>query len=300
MRIVLLCLILMVSLLGPSAWSQPAQTGTKVKAEGESKEGTKKKKLGVDQSDFMPDANSFGFVSSYFASYNQMEEVDQKTVAHNLSLAMTYSFDKHWSSYAAIGFSHESYGNNIVRNNDNDQFHNMSNLNFGAVYSKMDPLSFVHRSSNTFNVSLPVSEQSRVDKHVTSLSLTNFSQSHTWKNFSLFNRFSGNFLWNTQKFSMFNDDTMNRDWLVSDSLGINYMITPRFGARFNFRADMVRYLDDSWNLSFGSNFSLFANVSGFQIFASMINNSYPENERIDVGYYDRYQRLFLGGVTYAF
>ena len=263
-------------------------------------ESSQKKKIGVDQSDFMPSARSFGLIVSYAASYDDLEQVDQKTVGHRVSFAGTYSFDQHWSSYGAVGFSHASYGSNIVRDNDNDQFHQISNLNLGLVYTKMKPLSFVSRSSNTLNIGLPVSERARVDKHIANLSLTNFMQSYSWKNFSVFNRLTGNFLWNTQRFSLFANDEMNRDWLISDSFGLTYMILPRWGVRWNARVDTIRYLDGSWNLSFGDNLSTFANISGFQIFASMINNSYEENERVDLGYYDKYRRVFLGGVTYAF
>ena len=36
------------------------------------------------------------------------------------------------------------------------------------------------------------------------------------------------------------------------------------------------------------------------IFASYINNSYAEDERFDLGYFDRFRRLLFGGVTYVF
>ena len=253
----------------------------------------------------MPEANSFGVIVSYGVRYNDLQLVEEKTYQHRLSLAGTYSFNKYWSAYGAVSASHQAQGDKIVRSNDTDDFHEISNLNFGAVYSKMKPLSFVNRSSNTLNVGLPVSRRSRVDKHVASLSLTNFMQSYSWKNFFLFNRLSGNYLWNTQRFTLFNNDVfrggrLNRDWLVSNSFGVTYMVLPRLGARFNYRADMVRFLDGSWEMSFGNNFSVFTNIKGFQVFASMINNSYEENERIDLSFYDKYRRIFLGGVTYAF
>lgn len=301
----LFCALVMAS-PGWSADTDTSQT-SKTKAEVKKKKNQSKKKIGVDQSDFMPDANSFGFIVTYAASYNDLEQIDTKTVNHRVSFAGTYSFDKHWSAYGAIGASHESNGSKIVRDNDNDQFHRLSNLNVGAVYTKNKPLSFVRRSSNTLNVSLPVSERAQIDKHVANISATNFMQTYSWNKFSIFNRFSGNFLWNTQRFTIFDNpqsgnrgDRLNRDWLVSNSLGVTYMILPRVGARFNYRVDMVRFLDDTWSMSFGDNFSLFANVSGFQLFVTTINNSYLENERIDLGYYDRFRRVYLGGVTYAF
>lgn len=297
-------IFLMILLAGVGLQAAPEKTEIKKKVEqsqGDPEdEKATKKKIGVDQSDFMPSANSFGLIVSYAAFYDDLEQVDQKTVQHRVSFAGTYSFDKYWSSYGALGFSHQSYGSNIVKENDNDDFHEISDLNLGLVYTKMNPLSFVSRSSNTLNVGLPVSERARVDKHIANISLTNFMQSHSWNRFSLFNRFTGNFIWNTQRFSTFMNDEMNRDWLISNSFGFTYMITNRWGARWNFRADTLRSLDGSWELSFGDNISTFANISGFQIFASMVNNSYQENERVDLGYYDKYRRFFLGGVTYAF
>ena len=125
-------------------------------------------------------------------------------------------------------------------------------------------------------------------------------ESYRWKGLSLFDRVSANYLWNTQRFSLFLDDQMNRDWLVSNSFGLTYMFLETLGVRFIYRADMKRYLDESWDLGFGNNLSLFANLSSFQVFLSMINNSYQENDRIDLGYYDKYRRIFTGGVTYAF
>lgn len=260
----------------------------------------KKKRLGVDQSDFMPAANAFGVVVSYSASYNDLEQVDVKTVGHQVSVAGTYSFDKHWSAYSSIAASHETYGEKIYRENDKDDFHQLSNLNVGAVYNKLKPLSSISRSSNTLNFGLPVSERSRVDKHVANISLSNFMQSYGWKNITLFNRALVNYLWHTQKYSLFLDDRINRDFLLSNSVGINYMILPRVGIRYSVRANGVRNLDRSWNMSFGSNLSVFGNLYGVQIFGSYINNSYPENERIDISYYDKYRRLWMGGVTYVF
>lgn len=304
MRSYQVVLILLMLLFGARLSAAPKKTEVKTAATGQKAE---KKKIGVDQSDFMPAANSFGLILTYGADFNQLEQVDQKTVGHRISLAGTYSFDKYWSAYGVIGASHETYDQNIVRDNDNEEFHQISNMNVGAVYSKMKPVKYVMRSSNTLNIGLPVSERARVDKHIANISVTNFLQSYSWKNFSLFNRFSGNFLWNTQRFSIYTNDRMalvgdrlNRDWLLSNSFGVTYMIVPRLGVRFNYRADMVRFLDGQWTLSFGDNLSVFTNLSGFQLFASMINNSYPENERLDVGYYDKYRRIFLGGVTYAF
>ncbi len=298
----ILSALLIFSIFGASVHAAPekAEVKGKISNKKTNSEDVEKKKIGVDQSDFMPSANSFGLIVSYAVTYNDLEQVDDKTTRHQVSFAGTYSFDQSWSSYGAIGFTHESFGSDIVRDNDNDQFHEVSDLNLGVVYTKMAPVSFISRSSNTLNVGLPVSERARIDKHVANISVTNFMQSYSWNDFSLFNRLTGNYLWNTQRFSVFENDQMNRDWLISDSFGVTYMITPRWGARWNFRVDMVRYLDSSWNLSFGDNISTFANISGFQLFASMINNSYQENERVDLGYYDKYRRVFLGGVTYAF
>lgn len=259
-----------------------------------------KKKIGVDQSDFMPAASSYGAIVSYGASYNQIEQVREETVRHRISAAITYSFDKDWSVYGAVAAAHESYGNKIYRENDTDPYHELSNLNVGAVYNQMSPLRYISRSSNTINLALPVSRESRVDGHVVSVSATNFMQTYSWYDFSIFNRLNADFLGNTQKFSLFNGDTLNRDWLLSNSFGITYMILKNVGARYSVRIDSVRYLDQSWDLSFGNNVSIFANISGFQIFASFINNSYPENERVDISFYDKYRKIYSAGVVYAF
>ncbi len=307
MKSLTLALAFCLSFSSATVMAAPEKAQVDSKLEKKSKADEGKKKIGVDQSDFMPSANSFGLIVSYSANYNDLEQVNQKTVGHGVSIAGTYSFDKHFSSYGAIGFQHQSYDSNIVRDNDNEEFHQVSNLNLGLVYTKMKPLSFISRSSNTLNVGLPVSERARIDKHIANLSLTNFMQSYGWKDFSLFSRLTANYLWNTQRFSLYSNDrlglvgdVLNRDLLLSESFGVTYMVTQRWGVRWNFSANIVRFLDDSWSLSFGDNISTFANVSGFQLFASMINNSYQENERIDLGYYDKYRRIFLGGVTYAF
>lgn len=299
---ILLCFFLFSEVCAAAAnKTTNSSSANEVKSKQEAKSTqNKKKKLGVDQSDFMPAAHRFGLIVSYWASYDDLQQVKIKTVSHQVSFAGTYSFDQNWSSYAVVAASHETYGSNIVREHDTDQFHQISNVNLGAVYSLSNPLSFLNRTSNTLNISLPVSERSRIDKQVGNFSLTNYMVSHNWNNISVFNRLSANFLWNTQYYSIYNNDVMNRDWLVADSLGVTYMVLGNLGARFNFSSNMVRYLDGSWDLSFGNNFSVFSNLNGFQLFASMVNNSYRENDRIDLGYFDKYRRVFYGGVTYAF
>ena len=259
----------------------------------------KKKRIGVDQSDFMPSANNFGLIASYGLTYNELEEVERKTVNHFISLAGTYSFDKHWSSYLSSAVSYQTYNNNVFRENESDQYYNMSNTNLGVVYSKMRPLSFVRRSSNTLNFSLPTSERSQVDNHVMAISLSNFMSSYSWKRFSLFNRLHANFLWNQERFSR-TTDLVNRDWLVSNSTGLTYLITNKFGVRASFRANYTRYISGEWIQGFGNGVSLFGNLGGFQVYASMVNNAYPENERLDVFFFDEYRRLYSMGVTYAF
>ena len=160
-----------------------------------------KKKLGVDQSDFMPESNSFGLIFSYRTSYDQMEQVERKSYNHFLGIAGTYSFDKHWSSYMATGLSYETFGNNVYRETQEDYFYNMADVSFGLIYSKMKPLSFVRRSSNTLDITLPTSERAQIDEHRLYLSLTNFMTSYTWKKLSLFNRINANYIWN--KFRVF-------------------------------------------------------------------------------------------------
>jgi len=298
-RGVLVILVLLQSNFGLSADSA-ATSKTSSKVSVEKAEDTKKKKIGVDQSDFMPAANKFGLIATYNTSYNSLEQTDLKTYRHRLNFAGTYSFSKSWSSYAAIGVSHESTGDKIVRENDSDPFHEFSNANVGVVFSKMKPIRYIRRSSNTLNIGLPVSRRSRVDKHVANISLTNFLQSYSWNRFSLFNRLTGNYLWQTQKYSLFLNDRLNRDLLVSNSFGATYMPLQRLGVRVSLRADGTRYLDSSWDMTFGNNVSLFANYFGCQFFAALINNSYQENERIDLGYYDKYRKIYLAGVTYVF
>ena len=259
----------------------------------------KKTRLGVDQSDFMPDEKNFGFISSYGVSYNQLEQVERKTINHSLSLAATYSFDTHWSAYLSSSVRYETLETKVFRENDSDQFYLLGNTNLGLVYSKMRPLSFVRRSSNTLNISLPTSERSQIDKTVASTSLTNYMQSYSWKKFSIFNRAYASYLWNQLKYSR-TTDLINRDFAFADSLGINYSLTKRIGVRFSGRANYTRYISKQWTMSFGSNLSIFANLKGFQIYASAANNSYPENDKLDVAFYDKYRRLYSAGVTYAF
>ena len=264
----------------------------------------KKKTIILDQSNLMPTSHKFGFIGKYSIYYNDLEQVKSKTNKHKISFSNAYSFDKNWSAYGSIGMSHESYKRHIVRDTKSDPFHKISNINLGIVYRRNKPFDkyfdSLSKSSSTFNLSLPTSERSRVDKHIANVSLSYFIQTHKWNNFSLFNRLSTNYIWNTQRFSLFLDDQMNRDWLTSNSLGLTYMIAEMIGLRFIYRANMKRYLDGSWNLDFGNNLSLFTQLNNFNFSLSMINNSYQENDKIDLGYYDKYRKTFIGGVTYVF
>jgi hypothetical protein len=258
------------------------------------------KRIGVDQSDFMPEENNFGLIGSYVLTFNELEEVERKTVLHRFSLAGTYSFSSQLSGYVVMNMAHESYQNKIFRENDSDPYHTISDFNFGVIYTSVNPLKFIRRSSTTLNLALPVGERSRVDRQIGSVAITNFLQGNSWKGFFIFNRFNSQYVQQSQRFSLFEEDTLNRDLLISESIGLTYLPSSYIGVRWSVRADLLRYLDQSWDLSFGNNISLFSNFSGFQIFASLINNSYPENERIDVSYYDRFRRIYMMGVTYVF
>ena len=254
----------------------------------------------MDQSDLMPKKNKFGFIGTYNLSYNSLEQVKFKTNKHRLSLSGAYSFEEHWSAYGGFSVSHESFKMNIVRENESDPFHKISNFNLGVIYNQRVPLNFIRHSSGTFNLGLPVSERARVDKHVANFSFSYFIESYKWKGLSLIDRASINYIWNTQRFSLFLNDQMSNDWLVSNSFGLKYIFLEKLGIRLTYLVSMKRYVDKSWDLEFGNNLSLFANIKNFQFFISMINNSYQENDRIDIGYYDRYRRIFVGGVTYVF
>ncbi len=304
MRLLLhLLFILIVSGIGLSSISLAKNNSVDTKTELSKKQKkikkTKKTKLGVDQSDFMPSANRFGLIASYIFRYNQLEQVEMKTTRHVLSLAGTYGIDKHWSGYSALGLIHESYSGNIVRNSKSEPFHQFSNLNMGVVYSKAKPLSFINRSSNTLNISLPTSELSRYDKHIGSVSLTNYMGSYSWNKLILFNRIMANYLWNSQKYSI-TTDLINRDWLLANSVGVTYVPWSYLGLRVSFNTSAEHYLDEKWILTTGNNITLFANAQRFQLFLSYLNQSYPENDRIDPITFDRYRRLISGGITYSF
>lgn len=276
-----------------------SKTEIAAKKKNKDQKPLKKKKLGVDQSDFMPSAQSFGFILGIGASYNRLEQVESKTINHRLNLAGTYSFDNHWSTYVAGSIRYETFNGSVFRANDSDQFYNPSDINLGVVYSKMKPLSFVRRSSNTLDISIPTSERSRFDGYKTSISLTNFMQSYSWNKFSIFNRVFADYLVNEYKYSV-TTDLINRDWLISNSIGVNYMYSSYLGIRASFRVNGVRYISRDWNVSFGNSISVFSNISGFQVFANFINNSYPENDRLNLNYYDQYRQIISGGITYAF
>ena len=123
--------------------------------------------------------------------------------------------------------------------------------------------------------------------------------SPSWNNISLFNRFFVDYLWNSQKYSV-TTDLINRDFLASNSLGINYFPVSWIGFRMSQRIDYERDLNGKWIQSFGGNFAIFSNIKGVQVFASYINSSYPENDRLDVTFFDKYRRLYSFGLTYAF
>ena len=263
-------------------------------------EGRKKTKLSLDQSDFMPSNRRFGFIGTYSISYNNIEPVNKKNHNHNLSFSIAYKLNQSWSLYSSISLSHQSQGFNIVRTDKRGSFHKISNLNIGAVHEQSQFIKFINRSSSTLNISLPVSERSRFDKHIASISASHFMGGYSWKGISPFIRLSSNYLWNTQLFSQFLNDKINRDWLLSSGFGLNYIFLDQFGLRFSYQADIVRSLDGSWSQSFGNNLSLLSNIGSAQISIGIVNNSYPENDRLDVGYYDKYQRIIHGNITYAF
>jgi len=260
----------------------------------------KKKIIGTDRSEFMPEENNFGFVFSYWAGYDHLEQVQYKTVKHQLGISGSYSFDKALSIYSAIGLGYSTYKNKIFKENDDDSYGQLSNLDIGAVYAFRPKASFLRMHSNTFNVSLPVSEESRFDQHRGEYTLTNFLFTQPWHGFSLANRVTAEYLKKKYKFSVFNDGQLNRDLVFMESISLIYQVIDIVSLRFGVAADYTRYLDDSWDMNFGNQASIIVNYWGAQFFATMVNRSYPENERMDFGYYDRYRRLYRVGITYAF
>ena len=259
-----------------------------------------RKKLGVDQSDFMPSANNFGAVVFYGGRYDDLQQTTEKTMVHTLAVSGTYSFSDRLSSFASIAFDHETNKNKIVRDNSQDDFHRMSDASVGAIYNVRKPTPYLLMNSTTFTVSLPVSERSRFDKTRFYTAISNYTETNSWHKVSVFYRVTADYLSNRLRFSVYDGDALNRDVNVLNIFGMNYLIFPWMGLRASLVTQTTRFLDNSWDLTFGNRLSVYSNIYGFQVTAGILNNAYPENDRLVVDYYDRYRRLYSIGVTYAF
>ncbi len=259
-----------------------------------------RKKLGVDQSDFMPKANNYGAVIYYGGRYDDLQQTTEKTVLHSLGISATYSFTDRLSSFLSVGFDHETNKNKIVRDNDQNDYHQMSDISLGMIYNIRKPTPYLLMNSTTLTLSLPTSERSQYDKTLFDLTLSNYLESNQWNRVSLFYRLTGDYLSNRLRFSVYEGDTLNRDWNFSNIIGLNYLILPGLGVRVSFVTQNTRFLDNSWDMTFGNRISMYGNLFGFQISAGMLNNAYPENDRLLVDYYDKYRRLYSVGIAYAF
>ena len=93
------------------------QKSVKAKLKEPSKKDLARKKIGVDQSDFMPSANSFGLITSYSLNYDDLQQESRKSVNHRLGVAGTYSFNRSLSTYASLSVSHQTQDEKIVRQN---------------------------------------------------------------------------------------------------------------------------------------------------------------------------------------
>jgi len=289
----------------------PVQALSKEKSLKSSKVKTKKKKkstqkrLGIDQSDFMPSAREFGFIFSYSFDYNSLQNVSPHQINHYLGVSATYSIDKNFSSFMSMSVRHTSENLNVIRRGPEDNFHEISNLNLGAVYSHLKNGPWLARNAVTLSASFPLSERSRVNMEFIRLNLSHYIQSKPWNRISFYNRIRGNLLANRSRFSIWDNDgfsggTLNRDWLIQNSAGANVSITDRIGLRSSLTLNNTHFLDGSWDFSFGNQVSVFANYFGVQFYLQMFNQSYPENEGLQLIYYDQYRRFFAGGLTYAF
>ena len=308
----LTALILTCLLLTPAAFaekkvdSQKSSTKESLNQQvSQSKKDHRKSRLGVDQSDFMPSDGEFGLILSYSMDYDSLQTQSPETVRHFLGATGTYSFSKNLSAYGSMSVGHETNKFNIVRDNPEDNFHGISNLNMGMVYSLSQQPSWLARNAFTLNVGFPISERSRVNKQFINLSLSNYLQTKSWNRLSIYNRMTANVIGQTLKFSVWNDDgfsgdQLNRDWLVQTATGINVRITQRIGLRSSLNINNVHFLDGTWNLSFGNQTAVFANYFGVQFYAQMFNRSYAENQTLQPLYYDKYRRFFAAGMTYAF
>lgn len=263
------------------------------------------KRLGVDQSDFMPEAGKFGVILSYSFDFDSLQTTDPPQLNHYLGVSGTFSIDRNFSAFVSMSASHRSENFRVIRRGPNDNFHEISNLSLGTIYAHQKNPSWVVRNALTFSSTFPLSERSRVDQQFINLNLAHYIQSKPWMRLSLYNRLRANFLGNRLRFSVWDNDGFsggrtNRDWLVQNAIGVNFKVAKRIGIRSSFTVNNTRFLDNSWNLAFGNQISIFANYSGFQFFLQMFNSSYPENESLQILYYDPYRRFFAGGLTYAF
>ena len=256
-------------------------------------------KVKNSQVSYLLPAEKFVFSLGYEIAYNDLEEVDEKTLNHQVDVLGAYKLNRHTSIYGNLGFNHQTKGQYVFRDNDTDEYHSVAFLNFG-VYSKMSALpKYFRKSAYRFVLSLPVTRKNIIDGHLVTASASNVTTTQAWNKFSIFNKFSARYTWHRLKFSMYSNGRLNRDWLLSESLGLAFDPEDNLGVRFSLGVHSVRYLDSSWDLSFGNQLSIFYNQWDLQFFVSYINDSYPENDRLDFGYYDKYRKLYIVGVTYA-
>ncbi len=242
----------------------------------------------------------YGFGASYGMSYDALETVEDKTIGHQLGLNARYFLGNNWLLNSSVAFFHNSFDLKVYRANPDDNYHQVSDTNLGLTHVKRNLNKYIARIADRISILLPTSERSRIDQRRFALTFSNSVASGSWKKFRLIQSFSASYASHRLKFSLFNNDSLNRDLALTESLALTYQAFPWLGLSFNAYFRVFRFLDKSWDNTFGNSVTVFTSVGRAGIFLSYINRSVSELDGYRIDYFNSFERVIQAGVTYDF
>jgi len=237
---------------------------------------------------------------SYGVSFNSLQQVEQKSLAHQMGFSISRNLSENWTGSISAGMNHQSRGLSIYKDHDSYYFHNLSYVELSFLKTGLSFIPATQFSYLSLSYNLPVDEKSRIDKKWGDLSASYFTLFKSYKNFSLYSAVSAHFPLHTQRFSVYSNDRLNTNFSFFSSVGLNFRIIKNLGLSFSTRLSNHRYMDLTWSTKFGNRVKLYARIYKFRVHMSFSNHSYSEDALYKSFFYDPYRRFYQFGVSYDF
>lgn len=237
---------------------------------------------------------------SFSTLYNQLETTDVKKQRNSIGYGISYKSQSGLIFHGGINASYLSQNLKVFRTSDSKPFFSFSDFHFGAAKNYSIDNSLLSNHSLNVSVALPISEESQFEAYRANLILGyGLSTKPLFKGIAASYGFSINYLWNHFKYGNLSQ-SINRDYIISNKIGLSATVFKRVFLTAVARASFINYLDNTQIMNYGTVIGAGTNYKNFSFSVALINNSYPEDEYFNPGYFDQYKQLIKLGVKYVF